>query len=62
VDVCIGLEVFEHLHDPVSVSEAIHRVLEPGGFLLVTIEDHLPECMHLSPSLGNLCERVRRLG
>ena len=62
LDVCIGTEVFEHLHDPLSVFDAIHDALKPGGFLQASIDDHLPMFMHVSPGLSALRERVRSLG
>lgn len=61
VDVCIGTEVFEHLHDPVRVFDAIHEALNPGGFLQACIDDHLPMFMHVSPGLSAVRERLRSL-
>jgi len=60
-DVVIATEVFEHLHDPMPVFEAIHRSLKPSGFLYTNISDHEAEFMHVSPILKPLRNRVREL-
>jgi SAM-dependent methyltransferase len=61
LDVCIATEVFEHLHDPISSFEAIHKSLKPFGFLNASIHDHRPEFMHVSPDLSTLRERLVKL-
>ncbi len=60
-DVVVATEVFEHLHDPMPVFEAIHRSLKPSGFLFTNISDHEAEFMHVSPILKTLRGRVREL-
>jgi SAM-dependent methyltransferase len=60
-DVVIATEVFEHLHDPMSAFEAIHRTLKPSGFLLTNLSDHEGEFMHVSPNLKALRDRTREL-
>jgi SAM-dependent methyltransferase len=60
-DVVIATEVFEHLHDPMPAFEAIHRALEPSGFLLTNISDHEAEFMHVCPNLKALRDRTREL-
>jgi len=58
-DVVIATEVFEHLHDPMPAFEAIHRSLDPSGFLLTNLSDHESEFMHVSPNLKALRNRAR---
>lgn len=60
-DAAIAIEVFEHLHEPVPVLEALHDALRPGGFLLTNVDDHEPEFMHVTPDLGALRERLASL-
>jgi SAM-dependent methyltransferase len=61
-DVCFALEFFEHVHDPIQFLNAIHDALRSGGFLETNISDHQKEFMHVSPKLGILRERLRKLG
>ena len=62
VDVCIANDVFEHLHDPLPVLDAMLCALAPGAFLLTDLAQHVGGYMHVSPSLGALRERLAERG
>lgn len=46
-DLVYSIEVFEHLHRPYDVLKECHRVLKPGGFLVVST----PNILHLQSRL-----------
>jgi SAM-dependent methyltransferase len=46
-DLIYSVEVFEHLHRPYDVLRECHRVLKPGGFLVVST----PNILHLQSRL-----------
>ena len=50
VDLVLMLEVIEHLVDPDAVIEQVHRILKPGGVLLIT-----------TPNLSSLSNRLMLL-
>lgn len=56
----VAIEVFEHLHDPISTFARLDSALDSGGFLLTNVADHEPEFMHVSPDLSPLRERIAR--
>jgi SAM-dependent methyltransferase len=59
--VCIAMEVFEHLHQPILYLRKINEALLPGGFLLANVTDHKPEFLHVSTSLAPLREELEKL-
>jgi len=46
-DLIYSIEVFEHLHRPYDVLKECHRVLKPGGYLVVST----PNILHLQSRL-----------
>ena len=46
-DLVYAIEVFEHLHRPYDVLRECHRILKPGGFLVVST----PNILHLQSRL-----------
>ena len=57
-DLSIATEVFEHLHDPIPVFEALTDRLAPGGFLITNVADHQAEPFHVTPDLSELRRRL----
>jgi SAM-dependent methyltransferase len=62
VDLAFANDVFEHLHEPEPVFEAIEAALEPGGFLVTDLEDHLEGFMHVTPDLASLHRSLEARG
>lgn len=60
-DVCIATEFFEHVYDPLSYFERIHKSLRKNGLLVTNIADHNAEFMHVSPSLLSVRKRIHSL-
>jgi len=61
-NVCIALDVFEHLHEPQRILRGLDAALLPGGFLVTDVKDHRPEYMHVSPDLSPLRHELEILG
>jgi 2-polyprenyl-3-methyl-5-hydroxy-6-metoxy-1,4-benzoquinol methylase len=61
-NVCIALDVFEHLHEPLRILRGLDAALLPGGFLVTDVKDHKPEFMHVSPDLTSLRRELEFLG
>ena len=60
-DLCIAVDVLEHLHNPHAYLVAIDSALKAGGHLLTDIEDHTDEFMHPTPNLTPLRDELERL-
>jgi len=61
-EVCVATEVFEHLHEPMPYLQAMHAVLQPGGFLRTNVADHPAEYGHVSTNLEPLRRQLREWG
>ena len=59
IDLCIALEFFEHVYDPLAYFTRIERAMRSGGMLVTNMSDHHQDFMHVSPKLGVLREAVR---
>jgi len=59
IDLCIALEFFEHVYDPVAYFNRINQALAPGGLLVTNFSDHHKEFMHVSPQLAPLRQAVQ---
>ena len=59
VDLCIALEFFEHVYDPVAYFSRIEQAMRGDGILVTNMSDHHRDFMHVSPKLGALREAVR---
>jgi cyclopropane fatty-acyl-phospholipid synthase-like methyltransferase len=62
IDLCIALEFFEHVYDPVAYFTRIDQVMSGGGLLVTNMGDHRQEFMHVSPQLGPLRKAVDERG
>lgn len=60
-EICVATEFFEHVHEPLTYFEPLHRALKPGGFFVTNVEDHKLEFMHVSPSLATIRQRLEQL-
>jgi len=61
-DVAVTTEVWEHLWRPEATFEAIHRALNPGGYLVSTLSDRETEMFHVSCDVSWLGKRLDDLG
>ena len=61
-DVLFAQEFFEHVYDPVSYLNTLHRVLRPNGFLVTNVADHHKEMLHVHPDLSSVRARIAELG
>jgi SAM-dependent methyltransferase len=59
IDLCIALEFFEHVYDPLAYFTSIERAMRVGGMLVTNMSDHHKDFMHVSPKLGALRDAVR---
>jgi SAM-dependent methyltransferase len=59
IDLCLALEFFEHVYDPVAYFTRIERAMRGGGMLVTNMSDHRAEFMHVSPKLGPLRAAVK---
>lgn len=50
-----AVQVFEHVHDPVGFMTESHRVLEPGGLLLIVVPHWQSENSHTDPTHVRHC-------
>src|SRR5690606_19114274 len=60
-DICFATEFLEHVYDPVRYFDHMHNALRPNGLLITNVRDQNAEFMHVSPSLQEVREKIRRL-
>ena len=58
LDLIIATEVFEHIHDPLSLLKKFHCAMNIDSYLLTNIADHKEEFMHVSPNLESLRKKL----
>jgi len=61
-DVCIAMNVMEHLHHPLKGFRNIDAALKPGGLLYGNFEDQPAELFHVSPNLQVLRGAIQKAG
>lgn len=53
-NICLAMEIMEHLVNPLIAYQNIINSLEKDGILYCNFEDHRPEMFHVSPNLEKL--------
>jgi SAM-dependent methyltransferase len=61
-DLCVALEILEHVHEPMKYLQALAAAVKPGGFMVTNLVDHHEEFVHVSPKLGSLHEHLIATG
>ena len=61
-DLCVALELLEHVHHPLAYLKAFEQATRSGGFLWTNLEDHPEEFLHVSPGLAPLRKHLAELG
>jgi SAM-dependent methyltransferase len=61
-DLCLAVEFFEQVHDPVSYFNRMDAKLAMGGLLVTGIMDQRRDFMRPSPQLGMVRKRIEECG
>ena len=61
-DAVVSLDVLEHLEEPLAAIECFHRVLKPGGVVVLNIAFGLDQPGHLLARRLGVLDRIRALG
>lgn len=61
-DICIVLETWEHVYNPLLLLENVNNSIRPGGWLVSFVDDRQTEMFHVSPDLSKMRKRFSEMG
>lgn len=56
-DKALAIDIIEHMKDPVALLKEVHRLLKPGGELIVSVPAMHDHCVHFGRVVGKLLGR-----